>query len=224
MTQISNERLAEMLAEVEIDQDNAVADAEADQNPQLAIDAVGEFDLAEMRSIITELQALRPYKEELEKIAADLGEPDDPFAAWEALVALRASSGVEVKNVWNDGEPPKPFRDEWFIALTIHGDRVVLRSLPEEWTYDYKTADETYIMAKNIKKWMQFPDSQFKPYASPLPTVEVTEEMVLAGARGIWRAGNTGLPFELAPPVVVDGLMKQSRAAITAALSQNKGG
>lgn len=73
----------------------------------------------------------------------------------------------EVANIelleWHDGEPPKPWRHEWFIALTIHGDRVVLRSLPEEWTYDYKTADDTYMLAKNIKKWMQFPDSMFKP-------------------------------------------------------------
>jgi hypothetical protein len=65
---------------------------------------------------------------------------------------------------WNEGEPPKPWRGEWFIAETIHGDRVVLRSLPEEWTYDYTTADDTYLMAKNIKRWMQFPDSQFRDY------------------------------------------------------------
>lgn len=66
--------------------------------------------------------------------------------------------------MWRNGEPPKPWRDEWFIAETIYGDRVVLRSLPEEYSYDYKTADETYIKAKNIKRWMQFPDSN---YCSP---------------------------------------------------------
>lgn len=59
MTTISDERLAEMLAEVEIEQENAVADAEADQNPQLAVDAVGEFALSEVSSILTELQSLR---------------------------------------------------------------------------------------------------------------------------------------------------------------------
>ena len=75
---------------------------------------------------------------------------------------------------WNNGEPPKPWRDEWFIAETFFGDRVVLISLPEEWTYDYKTADETYIKADRIKRWMQFPDSQFKP------TPPVVEEAVKA--------------------------------------------
>lgn len=65
---------------------------------------------------------------------------------------------------WHEGEPPKPWRDEWFIAETVHHDRFVLRSLPDEWTYDYTTADETYMMAKNIKRWMQFPDSHFKEF------------------------------------------------------------
>jgi len=42
-----------------------------------------------------------------------------------------------------------------------------LRALPEEWTYDYKTADETYIKAAWIAQWMQFPDSQFLPFNDP---------------------------------------------------------
>lgn len=62
---------------------------------------------------------------------------------------------------WYEGEPPKPWRSEWFIAETIWGDRVVLTALPEEYTYDYETADGTYIKANNVKRWMQFPDSQF---------------------------------------------------------------
>jgi len=74
---------------------------------------------------------------------------------------------------WRDGAPPKPWRDEWFIAKTTYGDRVVLRSLPDDWTYDFKTADDTYIMADKIAKWMQFPDSDFtapeneRPPATP---------------------------------------------------------
>lgn len=74
---------------------------------------------------------------------------------------MSCSDEVVELMVWHDGEPPKPWRNEWFIAETTHRDRVVLKALPDEWTYDYKTADETYIMAKNIKRWMQFPDSQF---------------------------------------------------------------
>lgn len=61
---------------------------------------------------------------------------------------------------WRDGAPPKPWDEEWFIADTTFG-RAVLRALPEEWAYDFTTADETYIKADKIKRWMQFPDSNF---------------------------------------------------------------
>lgn len=62
---------------------------------------------------------------------------------------------------WRDGEPSKPWKDEWFIAETTYSDRVVLRSLPDDYTYDYTTADETYIKADKIKRWMPFPDSGY---------------------------------------------------------------
>ncbi len=73
----------------------------------------------------------------------------------------RADLPAPQAGAWRDGEPPKPWREEWFIAETTYGDRVVLRSLPEEYTYDYETADGTYIKADKIKRWMQFPDSQY---------------------------------------------------------------
>lgn len=63
--------------------------------------------------------------------------------------------------VWRNGPPPKPWCDEWFIAETTYGARVILTALPDEYTYDFKTADETYIKADKIKRWMQFPDSEF---------------------------------------------------------------
>lgn len=62
---------------------------------------------------------------------------------------------------WRNGAPPKPWSEEWFIAQTTYGDRVVLRALPEEYSYDFKTADETYIKRDKIAKWMQFPDSEY---------------------------------------------------------------
>ncbi|AEH79688.1 MazG nucleotide pyrophosphohydrolase domain superfamily [Sinorhizobium meliloti SM11] len=71
-----------------------------------------------------------------------------------------AVEGVAVDG-WYDGAPGKPWAEEWFIAETTWGDRVVLTALPEEWTYDFKTADDTYIKADMIKRWMQFPDSQY---------------------------------------------------------------
>jgi hypothetical protein len=74
----------------------------------------------------------------------------------------RSSPETEIlKLEWRNGAPPKPWSGEWFIAETTYGDRVVLTSLPEKWTYDFKTADDTYIMRDKIKRWMQFPDSEF---------------------------------------------------------------
>lgn len=68
---------------------------------------------------------------------------------------------LELVLEWREGPPPKPWSEEWFIALTTYGDRVVLRSLPEEYTYDFTTADSTYLRADKIAKWMQFPDSHY---------------------------------------------------------------
>ncbi|MDX0759572.1 restriction alleviation protein, Lar family [Sinorhizobium medicae] len=76
-----------------------------------------------------------------------------------------AVEGVAVDG-WYDGAPGKPWAEDWFIAETTWGARVVLTALPEEWTYDFKTADDTYIKADKIKRWMQFPDSQ---YIAPTP-------------------------------------------------------
>ncbi len=78
---------------------------------------------------------------------------------------------------WIPGEPPHPWKTEWFIAKTTYGDRVVLIALPEEFTYDYKTADETYIMADKIECWMQFPDTEYKPATSPPDTAAQIAEL-----------------------------------------------
>jgi hypothetical protein len=87
-----------------------------------------------------------------------------------AALAAKDAEIAELRGVWMAGEPPTPWRDEWFIAKTIHGDKVVLRALPEEWTYDYTTADHTYMIAANIVCWMQFPDSDYiAPTAEEAP-------------------------------------------------------
>ena len=72
-----------------------------------------------------------------------------------------AVGGDELRLEWRKGPPPKPWAEEWFIAETIYRDRVVLTALPEEYSYDFKTADETYMKAENVKRWMQFPDSGY---------------------------------------------------------------
>lgn len=58
---------------------------------------------------------------------------------------------------WREGAPKKDPGDGWFIAETTYGEKVVLTSLPSEFTYDFKTADDTYIMRDRIARWMPFP-------------------------------------------------------------------
>jgi len=97
-------------------------------------------------------------------------------AAWDKLrrenAELRAerdelAAQVEAKidamsdSIWTPGYPKHPWDKEWFIAMTTYGDRVVLTALPEEYTYDFKTADETYMKKESIKAWMQFLDSEY---------------------------------------------------------------
>lgn len=80
------------------------------------------------------------------------------------LAAAPQPPAVDVEAVrdWKEGTPPHPYDKEWFIALLDNEDKVVLTALPEEYSYDYKTADETYYKKHRVKKWMQFPDSEFR--------------------------------------------------------------
>lgn len=92
----------------------------------------------------------------------------------------RLKSGGETPVAWIDGNPPFPQNQEWFIAETTFGDRVVLRSLPDEYEYDYKTADETYIKADKIVRWMQFPDCEFARPTSKVITDNEIRSVFLA--------------------------------------------
>ena len=77
------------------------------------------------------------------------------------LAELEAEVDRARSKKWHDGYPSHPWDKEWFIAVTTYGDRVVLKALPKEYTYDFTTADDTYIKKEKIKKWMQFPDSNY---------------------------------------------------------------
>lgn len=104
-----------------------------------------------IRSLIAEVRRLREAaKGQLVVVNTAIRERDEATAA--------------LDRKWIDGHPPRPYDSEWFIAETTYGDRVVLTALPEEYTYDFKTADETYIMRKSIKRWLQFHDSQYVPF------------------------------------------------------------
>jgi len=106
------------------------------------------------------------------------------WQAWQAATALQAERVRELEEEtdrarsekWHKGYPPSPWCHEWFIAKTFHRDRVVLTALPEEYAYDFKTADDTYIKKEMIVAWMQFPDSQ---YIAP------SEQALSATAQGV---------------------------------------
>lgn len=94
------------------------------------------------------------------------------------LVALRAEKarGFIPEGLWRKGCPPHPYGSEWFIAKLDNGQRVVLTELPEEFSYDYKTADETYYTAHRVAKWMQFQDSGYT--APPTPDVSGLVDLI----------------------------------------------
>lgn len=90
---------------------------------------------------------------------------------------MREQFDRAVKPIWRDGCPDKLHGKEWFVAVLDNGDRLVLRSLPEEYSYDYTTADESYFKAFRIKKWMQFPDSHFADYDWKPPILSAAEKV-----------------------------------------------
>lgn len=92
-----------------------------------------------------------------------IGEAEESAAMLQSLSDREKAKPVE--GAWIDGAPGKPWSDELFIAQTTFGEKVALIALPEEFVYDFKTADDTYLKRDVIKCWMQFPDTQ---YVSPL--------------------------------------------------------
>jgi hypothetical protein len=75
-----------------------------------------------------------------------------------------------VAGQWREGAPPHPWDSEWFLAETTDGHYAVLRPLPEDFTYDFTTVDETYLMRHKIKRWAQLSDSDYvQPEAESVP-------------------------------------------------------
>lgn len=93
------------------------------------------------------------------------------------LAALPASEQPQA--AWSDGVPPHPFDKEWFIAKLDNGQKVVLKALPEEYSYDFRTADETYFKSFRIKCWMQFPESEYIPYVAPQTDYKAQRDSLL---------------------------------------------
>jgi hypothetical protein len=91
----------------------------------------------------------------------------DRLAAHQPEQAVEAQAQEPIALTWYDGAPPFPQDQEWFIAETTYGDRVVLRSLDEgrehRGNYAFTTTDGTYLKAEVVARWMQFPDCAYIP-------------------------------------------------------------
>jgi len=147
--------------------------------------------------------------------AAPLGDQAERIAELEKQVAIwRAEADKAVAWLWREGEPPFPWSQEWFVAETIYGERVVLRALPEEHTYDYKTADETYMARRNIKRWAQFPDSEY--FAAPGAEVAPAD---LAGSQFAAKSHLQTVQVQAECIKQADAVREQLVAALSGALS-----
>lgn len=137
-----------------------------------------------------------PNKPLVPPVFKELSELKQQLATTQRLLA---ESQARSMPSWTDGIPGKPWCEEWFIAETIYGDKVVLRALPEEYAYDFKTADDTYMKASNIKRWMQFPGSQ---YVFPIDAAiaKAKREALLEAARRLegFTKSNSGLRHQTA--------------------------
>lgn len=120
---------------------------------------------------------------------------------------LSSQGGKPLAWGWQLGEPPKIYRQEWFIAETVHGEKVVLTGLPEENSYDYTTKDGTYCESWVIKRWMQFPDSSFLPpdqiEAVETPRIEVPKSWELHAKVNVpdpYSKGHRIVGYRVTPP------------------------
>jgi hypothetical protein len=103
----------------------------------------------------------------ISKLEAEAEHYKDAFKVVEAeMLELKAQVLEKDNKIWHKGYPNHVYGSEWFIAETTYGGKVVLVELPAEHSYDYTTKDETYIKKENVKRWMQFPNSEFVPYCS----------------------------------------------------------
>ena len=115
---------------------------------------LASIDFDDVRALLTERDALAAKVAELE------AKRDEATRRMKLLEAKLYSLDT---GVWRDGQPDRVSGSEWFIAVDKYEARCVLKALPEDHSYDYTTADETYIKAGNVVKWMQFPVSHFLP-------------------------------------------------------------
>ena len=131
------------------------ADALAAKDAEIA--RLKEWAESEAESFDQQRRALDRTKAERDELRAQLAADKARITSLEDYLPV----------VWRDGPPPHPWDQEWFIGLLDNDGRVVLKALPEERSYDFRTADETYYSASRIKMWAQFPDSEYVSAPAP---------------------------------------------------------
>lgn len=91
-----------------------------------------------------------------------------------------------------DGRPPHGFyASEWFIAKLKNGQYAALKALPEEFSHDYRTNDETYYTKDWVVGWMQTPDTDYRPNVETPTTDAILREIRMqVRAEGIHFAAN----------------------------------
>lgn len=124
-----------------------------------SLESAGELSIREQKflKLAKEFRICSASLDTVIKTGNVLADQNSQLAAENA--GLRNSSS----HVLQRGEPPKTYRDEWFIARVKGHGFAVLRSLPEEYSYDYTTLDATYFRKDLILEWMQLPNSEFLP-------------------------------------------------------------
>jgi len=119
--------------------------------PSLGVSDGDYEELCRLSQASSVIAGLTPYKEELEKIADDLREPDDPFAVWESIVALNSRiSSLEEENkrlseaLTPSGDTKAAYAGELFERVEIvnpmfEGNEddepeTIMQSVPVSWT------------------------------------------------------------------------------------------
>lgn len=102
-------------------------------------------------------------------------DPNCPSCAAANVYEPVIGAQQEQPTCWREGVPGHVHASEWFIAETTDGERVVLIARSENDVFDFRTADHTYYMKSKVKRWMQFPDSEF---AAPVDAQQDAERAV----------------------------------------------
>jgi hypothetical protein len=76
---------------------------------------------------------------------------------------------IEKDIKWNEGLPPFPWNDEWFIAKLYDGSIIELYPLPKDFTYDWHDKEDTFYTDEKIKgivvEWAQKSNSAYVEFS-----------------------------------------------------------